>query len=515
MNEQFIIVQTTGGVSGTFATVNGAAIQNNSFTVGNITYGIAYKVVNGAHTDVVLTVTGVAQAVNFVVIAAPSPVVAGPGNETVTVEAVNSSGAPTSGYTGTFTLTSSDPLFTSQSGLTLTNGYGTFPGTLETAGNQTFTATDNETSGNIGSATSNVVTVTPAAPAKLGFKVQPTSGVPQETITPAVKVAVEDTYGNVVTTNTSSVTVVLLNANGAALAGTVTQTAVAGVSTFNDLTVSLPGTGYQLEAVDDSLTPATSSPFNMTSVVTATAVAVAPSASSVTYGTQVTFTANVTATTGSAAPTGSVDFYNTTTHTDLGLGTSAGAAGAVATWTFTTGVKTFNVTAGDTITASFTPGTGSTWEAASSNTVVETVTAAAITVTAAIQTKTYDGTTAATAVPSITSTAGLVGGDTATFSEVYGLKNAGSETLIPTGTISDGNSGKNYSVTYTNIAGSISKLAITVTATSQTKATTARPPPRPCPPSPAAPAWSAAIRRRSARPTSTGTSAVGRSRPPR
>ena len=190
----------------------------------------------------------------------------------------------------------------------------------------------------------------------------------------------------------------------------------------------------------------------MTSVVTTTGVTVAPSASSVTYGTQVTFTANVTATTGSAAPTGSVDFYDTTTHTDLGLGTSAGAAGAVATWTFTTGVKTFNVTAGDTITASFTPGTGSTWEAASSNSVVEVVTAAAITVTAAIQTKTYDGGTSATALPTITG-GSLVSGDSASFSEVYGLKNAGSETLIPTGVISDGNSGNNYSVTYTNSVG--------------------------------------------------------------
>ena len=63
-------------------------------------------------------------------------------------------------------------------------------------------------------------------------------------------------------------------------------------------------------------------------------------------------------------------------------------------------MKTFNVTAGDTITATYTPGTGFV---GSSGTTTQTVTPLAITVTAASSTKTYDGTTSSTATPTIPS----------------------------------------------------------------------------------------------------------------
>jgi hypothetical protein len=91
---------------------------------------------------------------------------------------------------------------------------------------------------------------------------------------------------------------------------------------------------------------------------------------SVTYGVPVTLTATVTALTGSSAPSGSVEFYDGSR--DLGPGELGSSTGMLSTWTLTTGVKTFNVTAGDTITAVYTAAAGFL---GSSGATTETVTA--------------------------------------------------------------------------------------------------------------------------------------------
>ena len=84
----------------------------------------------------------------------------------------------------------------------------------------------------------------------------------------------------------------------------------------------------------------------------------------------------------------------------------------------------------------------------SGGTQTANITQAPLTVTATTNTKGYDRTTSAAATPTIT---GLVGDDTATLSEVYDSKIAGTgKTLTPAAVISDGNSGNNYSVTYVN-----------------------------------------------------------------
>ena len=75
------------------------------------------------------------------------------------------------------------------------------------------------------------------------------------------------------------------------------------------------------------------------------------------------------------------------------------------------------------------------------------ITARAITVTAVTNTKIYDGTTSAAAIPVIT-TGTLAVGDTANFVEAYGTKNVGNGlTLTASGSVLDGNSGNNYAVT--------------------------------------------------------------------
>ncbi len=99
-----------------------------------------------------------------------------------------------------------------------------------------------------------------------------------------------------------------------------------------------------------------------------------------------------------------------------------------------------------------------------------TVTPKPITVTAAGDSKTYDGSNSSSAAPTITS-GGLVSGDGATWTQTFDSRNAGSgKTLTPAGTISDGNSGNNYSVTFAVVStGTISQKPITVTAVAYTK----------------------------------------------
>ena len=93
----------------------------------------------------------------------------------------------------------------------------------------------------------------------------------------------------------------------------------------------------------------------------------------------------------------------------------------------------------------------------------------AITVTAAANSKIYDGTTSAAATPTLTAGT-LASGDTATYSETYSTKDAGagSKTLIPAVTITDSGNvdvTASYSITKVNYTtGTINPKALTVTA---------------------------------------------------
>jgi galactitol-specific phosphotransferase system IIB component len=77
------------------------------------------------------------------------------------------------------------------------------------------------------------------------------------------------------------------------------------------------------------------------------------------------------------------------------------------------------------------------------------INAANLTITAATNTKEYDGNTSAAAVPIVN---GLQATDMATeLSETYDTKDAGTgKTLMPSAVISDGNGGNNYLITYVN-----------------------------------------------------------------
>jgi transcriptional regulator with XRE-family HTH domain len=145
------------------------------------------------------------------------------------------------------------------------------------------------------------------------------------------------------------------------------------------------------------------------------------------------------------------------------------SAGGTATGTFAN--KNVGTSLAVTVTGVTITGTGSgNYTATQQTGLTANITTRAITVTAATNTKTYNGTTSAAATPTIT-TGSLASGDSATWTETYDNKNAGTgKTMTPAGSVSDGNSGNNYTVTFaTSTNGTINKLAITVTAASNTK----------------------------------------------
>ena len=102
-------------------------------------------------------------------------------------------------------------------------------------------------------------------PTQLIFTVHPVTTAPGATITPAVQVAAQDGAGNTLASFTAPIAVALgSNAAGGALSGTRTVNAVAGVTTFADLRIDRPGSGYTLVASATGPAAATSAAFSIT-----------------------------------------------------------------------------------------------------------------------------------------------------------------------------------------------------------------------------------------------------------
>ena len=121
------------------------------------------------------------------------------------------------------------------------------------------------TSGALTSATSTAFKITPAAAAQLAFVGQPGGGEPQVIMTPAIQVAIQDAFGNTVTSATDLVGVAIgTNPSGGVLSGTaMLVAAVGGVATFNDLAIHATGDGYTLDAMSGVLVAGSSTPFDI------------------------------------------------------------------------------------------------------------------------------------------------------------------------------------------------------------------------------------------------------------
>ena len=170
--------------------------------------------------------------------------------------------------------------------LTITAGTGTSGATLSgtttvaaVAGVATFADLSIPQSGSayslsatatgLAGATSSFFTINAGAPTHVTFTPQRIPGDPTApwptagaTIAPPVPVVARDALGNAVETFTGSVTVAIEhNPGGGTLSGTTTVSAVAGVATFNDLSIDRTGTGYNLRATASGLSADTSRGF--------------------------------------------------------------------------------------------------------------------------------------------------------------------------------------------------------------------------------------------------------------
>src|SRR5262249_5224533 len=84
-------------------------------------------------------------------------------------------------------------------------------------------------------------------------------------ISPALTVQVLDVFDNLVSSDTSNVTLTSgTNPGGGTLSGTATVAASGGIATFSNLSINKSGTGYSLTTSDGLLTQAASSAFNIT-----------------------------------------------------------------------------------------------------------------------------------------------------------------------------------------------------------------------------------------------------------
>jgi hypothetical protein len=148
-------------------------------------------------------------------------------------------------------------------GASQTNGSGvaTVTWTLGAAlGPQTASAT---LSGVAGPVAFSATGLAPTA-SRLEMTAVPGTTIAGVTLGPSIVVTAKDAGNNVAGSFTGAVTLALsTNPTAAALAGTTTVSAVGGVATFNDLSLTKAGAGYRLSATASSLASATSNAFSI------------------------------------------------------------------------------------------------------------------------------------------------------------------------------------------------------------------------------------------------------------
>ena len=185
---------------------------------------------------------------------------------------------------------------------------------------------------------------------------------------------------------------------------------------------------------------------NTTGQITAEAITVTAATATKGYDGTTSSPAVPTFTSGSLASGDTAAFSDTFDTKNVGMGKTLTPAGSVA-----------DGNSGNNYAVTFVANTAGQ------------ITARAITLTAATATKVYDGTTSSTAMPTITA-GSLASGDTAAFTDTFDTRNVGTgKTLTAAGSVSDGNSGNNYAVTFVATTGQITARAITVAAATSTK----------------------------------------------
>jgi len=127
------------------------------------------------------------------------------------------------------------------------------------------------TAPDIGSVTTDAFSVNPRAPSRLSLPDHPATATAGYRIVP-IQTTVLDDLGNIVSDSDAPVSMAITAGTGTAgagLSGTLTRPAVAGIATFDDLSIDQPGTGYTLTAESTGLPDATTGPFAVTEWSTA------------------------------------------------------------------------------------------------------------------------------------------------------------------------------------------------------------------------------------------------------
>lgn len=146
--------------------------------------------------------------------------------------------------------------------VTAVGGLATFTGlTIDNAG---LGYSLSAFTGGLLDATSNNFDITAGPATQLAISNEPSAtGITAGATLPVITVELQDTNGNINTGETSNVTIsIATNPGGGALSGTLTVAAVAGIATFNNLSLDISG-GYTLSITSGGLTNDTTSAINI------------------------------------------------------------------------------------------------------------------------------------------------------------------------------------------------------------------------------------------------------------
>ncbi len=434
---------TTGG---TAVTINGSGFNQNNAGI-SFTYSVTFGTTTVSATRTsnnVLTAITPAHAVGVV---------------NVTVNQIPSSGLTTTAtlvngftYTGTIATTTSinAPTITYGSNgsvtVTVTSGSGTPTGNISLSVDSGGAITQALSSGSsiftLSGLSAGSHSLTANYAAQAGFGASTASGsiqVNQKALTGSITAQSKTYDGN------TTATILTRTLTGVVGADDVSYTG--GTATFDTKNV---GTGKTVTATGLSL--------------------IGTAASNYTVNSTATTTANITARSLTVSATASNKVYDGTTAATVSLSDNrvSGDTLTVASTNATFANK--NVGTGKLVTVSGISISGAdagNYTVNTSATTTADITTKSITVTAVTDSKTYDGTTASGGTPTIAP--GLASGDTASFTQAFDSGNVGARTLTPSGSVSDGNGGNNYAVTFANVSGSITARPLTVTADARNK----------------------------------------------
>ena len=250
----------TAGSTTSVAAVNGIATFSNLLlnTSGTYTLSVSDGALAGATSGNLVVKSGTASQLAF--LSAPATGAVGLAlSPSVTVAVEDQFGNVVTGNGTTITLAvGSGPggfAHGSTASVAAINGIATFSNLLfNKNGTYTLSASDGALSG----ATSGSIAIV-ASSTKLVLKTVPSSGTAGTALASSLTVAIEDQFGNIVTGDTSMVTLsVATGPGGFASGSTISVAAVNGIATFSNLIFNTAGT-YTLSVSDGTLTGTTSS----------------------------------------------------------------------------------------------------------------------------------------------------------------------------------------------------------------------------------------------------------------